>query len=504
MQSSDSNIYIIRDWSDGFVALKHHAEDVCGAVESDLQAGERQRWPRTSGADVLLVAAFLDPSVRSLVARGDHGSASLDRCWRACLQDLERWAVVYPSDEYLDNRRFWSDVLTATVHLSAASSRVPAQREWDALISAVGAPERNGASHDAPFGPFPPAADDGDVFVAQRKHLMSLRGFDRLAPEAGMTGGIMPIPRTTYADLLPLLAFWDARLKSVPQLLGHDGVVRQWHAAASELIELLKTAEVSEVYPKNSTFWRALVRVSTQVSVASPKPPGQQEWEALLSSLEAKARNGVPRDVPFGPFANAGDFGDVFVAQRKHLMTLRGVDRLPPEPGMTGGIMPIPRTTYTDLMPLVTFWGAQLKAAKEIAGQEAVNRQWNAAVTELGALIKTANPSSVYPKNQAFWRALSRVSTHVNMADGAPSKTERILDSLAFGVKEAPATIVSAASAAAKGTAEVVGEVAGGAGKLAGSLLGGLFSGIGVPLVVGGGALGAYLLLRGRGARGEA
>lgn len=356
MQSSNSTIHVIRDWSDGFIALKHHAEDLCGAVESDLQAGERQRWPRTSGADVLLVAAFLEPSVRSLVARGDHGSASLARCWRACLQDLERWAVVFPSDEYLDNRRFWSDVLTATVHLSAASARVPTQREWDALISAVGAP----------------------------------------------------------------------------------------------------------------------------------------------------VRNGIPQDVPFGPFANVGDFGDVFVAQRKHLMTLRGVDRLPPEPGMTGGIMPIPRTTYADLMPLATFWGAQLKAAKEIAGKEAINRQWNAAVTELGALIKTASPDAVYPKNQAFWRALSRVSTHVNIADGAPSKTERILDSIAVGVKQAPATIASAASAAAKGTAEVVGDVAGGAGKLAGSLLGGLFSGIGGPLVVGGGALGAYLLLRGRRARGEA
>jgi hypothetical protein len=348
------SIIPIRDWSDGYSALKHHAEQARGAIEGDLCAGDWERWPRTTGGDALVIAAFLHPHLSEVTS--PHGSAGAQRRWMACLHDLLRWAGEKPNDEYADNRRFWAEVLRVCVHLS---------------------------SHFAPL-------------------------------------------------------------------------------------------------------------------------PTQAEWETMFGDLACSARrNGLPREVPFGPFSGLDSFKDLYVAQVLYLQRARGMDRMDPEPGMTGGIKNIPRATNADVQQLVAFWGKQLEAVQKVIGHKVVAERWAALVAEVEQTTKGAAPSAVYPKNNAFWRVLGTVSTQVAVADEAPTKGERIAEAIGHGATSLPDTLWTAAKAVGGGAVSVATDaasaVASGAGKVAGGLFGSLLSTAGVPLaVVGGGILGAFLLLRRR------
>jgi hypothetical protein len=328
----------IRDWGDGYVAVKHRAEDVRGRIdfvpaELPVSVEHWERWPRTTGADALRIAAFLDPHLRRL---GQHGNcAGIESRWRTCVADLERWALPSPGGEYVDNRRFWSCVLAVCVQLSSSLAPLPSQASWDALISEIG---------DAP-------------------------------------------------------------------------------------------------------------------------------------------RNGIPKEVPFGPFAGIDNYADLFLAQYTHLKSVRGSD-----PASSPGLLAIiPRTTNADVKQLAAFWSAQLRSVQHIVGHDGVAGRWATTAAEVEGLTKSATPTATYPKNETFWRALSTVRTQVHVADGAPSKGARILESLGYGVSRLPETLENTAKAIASGT---------------GGLLRGLFSGLGTPLLIGGGLVGAYLLFgrsRGRG-----
>lgn len=348
------SIIPIRDWSDGYAALKHHAEHARGAIESDLCAGDWERWPRTTGGDALVIAAFLHPHLYEVTS--SHGSAGVWRRWLACLHDLMRWAVKKPNEEYADNRRFWAEVLRVCVYLSSHFAVLPTQGEWEGLFSDLGCAAR---------------------------------------------------------------------------------------------------------------------------------------------------RNGLPKDVPFGPFASLETFKDLYVAQVLYLQRARGMDRMDPERNMPGGVKNIPRTTNADVEQLVAFWGKQLGAAPRILGHDAVAERWAAMVAEVERTTKDAAPTAVFAKNNAFWRVLNAVSTQVSVAHQAPTKGEQIAESIAHGVTELPGTLWSTAKAVGGGAVSVATEaastVASGVGKAAGSLFGGLFSAAGVPIaIVGGGLLGALLFFRRR------
>jgi hypothetical protein len=288
MTTSLPTIGVIRDWTDAYVSLKNHAEATRGAIESDLHVGDRQRWPRTTGDDVLCIAALLDPCVHSLLEHGRFGTASVAHHWRACLRDLERWAVPHPQAEYLDNRRFWDDLLTIMVHLSSAFERLPTQAEWDQLLASFHAPLRNAVPKDVPFGPFPSVADYGELFTAQRNHLVALRGSDFRSPEPGMPGVDQVIPRATYQDVFLLRDFWSRMLDDAKEVMGHEGVKKLWQAESEKLQKTWKDARSkTDVYPYNNGFWRALSRVAVQVNVADEAP---STMERVLDSTKEGAR----------------------------------------------------------------------------------------------------------------------------------------------------------------------------------------------------------------------
>lgn len=286
MNSSVTNNIAIRDWTDAYVALKAQAEASRGMAESTLLVGEKQRWPRTTGADVLCIASLIDPCVRSLVESDCFGAASVAHLWHLSLRDLERWAMPALDREYIDNRRFWDDLLTILVNLALSAKALqtlPPQREWEDLFEALRTPPptRNGVPKDAPFGPFLRVEDFGDLFIKQRNALAALRGSDVKAPEPGMPGTSTVIPRSTYEDVRVLREFWSRIFKNVKEIDGRAGVTKLWEQAIEEHKTLWKDDRKNELYPQNNMFWRALFRLSTHVNVAEEAP---SRWERAKES----------------------------------------------------------------------------------------------------------------------------------------------------------------------------------------------------------------------------
>jgi hypothetical protein len=264
--------YPIRDWGDGYVSLKHRAEDVRGRVDFvpaglPVSAEHWESWPRTTGNDVLAVAAFLDPHLQR-VERWRSNSAGIAHRWRECLGDLQRWALACPDEEYLDNRRFWTCVLSVCVYLSSEMAPLPAPKEWEAVRGVFDKARRNGLPKDVPFGPFEGITSYDDLFISQVRTLKNLRGED----PSTIPGLLKAIPRTTNTDVKQLGAFWSKQLRDVKHIIGHDAVAERWATVMVDVNSLTKNANPNAVYPKNEAFWRGLGAVRTQVHVADGAP----------------------------------------------------------------------------------------------------------------------------------------------------------------------------------------------------------------------------------------
>src|SRR5688572_33188638 len=121
----------ITTWLRAFFALQASAMESRGFVEVDAGDDNVVRWPRTSGHDVIAIAAVLDPYVRETPLRfGGHGIA---RRWRAVVDDLERFALIDPRDEYAENRAFWNTLPAICVYLHSEGAALPPHEVWDGL-----------------------------------------------------------------------------------------------------------------------------------------------------------------------------------------------------------------------------------------------------------------------------------------------------------------------------------------------------------------------------------
>src|SRR5260221_8594753 len=216
----------IYNWTDGYVALRHRAFETRGFIELDGGA----RWPRTTGEDVVAIAALFDPAVRA------NATAGIMSRWRATLGDLERDAVTAAHDTYPWNRTFWSTLEAVTAFLDNMAIAPPVPALWDALLAQLGSsPARNsGPSGDQPFKHFD-AKTFSDLYVEQFKYLVEQRGFDEVEPPTpydansyGMGGVKKKIPRTTNTDVLALAGYWGKELDDVKEVFGHEGIEKRW------------------------------------------------------------------------------------------------------------------------------------------------------------------------------------------------------------------------------------------------------------------------------------
>lgn len=301
-------------------------------------------------------------------------------------------------------------------------------------------------------------------------------------------------PRTIGADVVAIAALVEPVLQRVPYGFGGQALARRWIATTLE-IERNALRAPRAVYAANRSFWNTLSAACVYLDSVGAPVPQPAIWSALIGQLSDNliARNAGPSaDGPFKHFEGIKTFDDLYTAQLKHLRDLRGSDDVDPDPGMTGGRRPIPRSTNGDVVLLADYWSQQLANVKRVMGADGVEQRWKAALVDVDSIARTGDPNAVYPKNNTFWRALQSTAIHVAVADEAPSATDLMIDSLKDSIVHLPENLKAGATAiasAAGSVAEGVGHVAHEAGK-------GLFSGFGTPLLVGAGLVGLFLLSR--------
>lgn len=334
-----------------------------------------------------------------------------------------------------------------------------------------------------------------DGYAALRTRAEFLRGTIELNPGTTLAERW---PRTNGADAIAIAAFLDPHLRT--RAFRRSGLVRRWNACMRDL-ETHAISQMGETYFENRSFWRCVASVAAYLASVESPVPSQAQWNALLGPYGqiVEYRNVGPKGAtPFKQFDGVKTFDDLYIAQYKYLRDLRGADNLDPEPGMGGTNFPVPRSTVGDVVALVSYWSKQLDDVKKIMGHDGVVTRWNATLAEVQQHAIGKDPRGVYPKNNGFWRALKNTAIHVAVADEAPSKWDMAVDSLKTSVKNLPDNLAKGAEVVASKVASVAGDVAEGAGKIVNQGAKGLFSGIGTPILVAGGLVGAFLLLRRR------
>ena len=263
----------IHSWVDGVLALRERAYATRGFVELD----DGSRWPRTTGTDVIAIAAFVDPLVKK------HGTLGILRRWRATLADLQREALPAAHDTYAENRTFWASLEATVVYLDDVAVASPSPALWDALVADIGARRNIGPSGDDPISHFDNIKTYDDLYTAQLKLLKAKRGTDALDQPAGFSGGKRDIPRTTNADVLQLATYWSNELAKVKHVFGHDGVVARWTPVIADVDKLAKPGRPDDVYAKNNEFWRELQEVAIQIAVSDEAP---SKWDMVVDSVK--------------------------------------------------------------------------------------------------------------------------------------------------------------------------------------------------------------------------
>jgi hypothetical protein len=145
---------LMQAWDDAYHQLWRHAAHHRGLREApgdapgaSLAALPRQ-WPRTCGADVIAIAAVLEPLLHAApLESGGHG---IERKWRRCAAELADTALHEPAREYPHNRSFWSTLAATAAYLASVDAPLPVTM-WEALLAEVAALEpdhRNAAVVD--------------------------------------------------------------------------------------------------------------------------------------------------------------------------------------------------------------------------------------------------------------------------------------------------------------------------------------------------------------------
>ena len=264
----------IHTWIDAHLAVRARAYETRGSIQLDSGA----QWPRTTGADVIAIAALFDHAVRL------HGTPGIARRWRATLADLEREALTAPRETYAENRAFWPTLESVSVFLDDVAVAPPAPALWDALIHEIGADLRNvGPTEDGPIAHFDGIKTYDDLWTAQKKFLADKRGSDKVPPPAGMGGGDYIIPRSTNADVLQIATYWSDQLAKAKHVMGYDTAVTKWKGAMADVDKLAKSGKPGDVYPKNNEFWRYAFEVAVQIAIGDESP---SKWDLVVESVK--------------------------------------------------------------------------------------------------------------------------------------------------------------------------------------------------------------------------
>ncbi len=313
------------------------------------------------------------------------------------------------------------------------------------------------------------------------------------ARAAAIRGSDGDTPKTTNGDVIDIAAVIDPSLKA---RFRTSELGARWESVRDAACEAA-LAPHAATFAKNSELWSAITDVCAYLD-AVPVPDFVGVLAEHLGEDEddgdGALRNAGPKeDGPFAQF-EAKTYDDLWRAQRDYLAQKRGFDQPPPPPGFGMAGLKIPRSTNQDVLQLATYWSQQLAKAKQVMGYKDAVDKWHAIIADVDRLAKTGKPDGVYPKNNEFWHASNDIAIQIAIGDESPSKWDMVVGSVKDSVSHLPATLEHTASTGA----DLVASAAHAAGKIVNEAGKGLFSGFGLPLLVGGGLLGVYLISRSR------
>lgn len=302
------------------------------------------------------------------------------------------------------------------------------------------------------------------------------------------------IPNTTCSDVISIAVVLDPYVRSLSTEYFNEALVRRWESA---LVDLRRDALLTPTreYVHNRSFWGTLAALCIAMEFDDSELPAEHVWDSLLALVaeEIDRRNAGPQgDGPFKRFDNVKGFDDLYIAQFNHLRQLRGSDPAAPKNG------PVPLTTNDDVVQLADYWSKQLANVKVVMGHDGIVKRWKAAVADVDALARKADPYAVFAKNLSFWPALKATAIHISVAQEVPSDFDLAIESVKDNIKKLPENLKDGAAKAAEAIAGVTNDVAQGVNKIAKGAGAGLFSGFGTPLIVGAGLLGLFLVSRNR------
>jgi len=491
-------------WDDAYHELWKHAahhrglREAAGELPGHTLSHSLRQWPRTCGADVVAIAAVVDPVLRA--APLDAGGYGVERRWHHCTTELTDAALRDPDREFRHNRSFWSTLASIAAYLASVDAPVPGPM-WQALFSEVASREpahRNTAVVDERLHLAAFAYDE--LWQAQRTALAKLRGADARDPGPNTRGLRMTVPRTTKADILQLATYWTDALAHVehkrremgphgPQVLhyiGLDGDIQRWRAVLADVDTYATSGDPSGLYPKNEAFWRASAHISITVAVIDDAPP---PFEMLLDTIiqrpNLERRN--------ASYPGEGTFEKRWNQLHDDFIASRGSDLRDPLPGRVGRPMKVPRTLNAEITKVAEFWNAAWKKLEgrrgifgnipgEEIGLDTLKKRWLEVMKDVGELAEKSKVEDVYPKNHEFWRETHDLAVTLDIYNEIPTRLDIALD---IG-KTLPDRF-----------ANVVGQIAHAVGDVANKAGEGLATGLGKSILIGGSVLlGGVLIWR--------
>jgi hypothetical protein len=272
-------------WNDLYHQLWIQAAQSRGTVTSicDLPGSTRYstlpEWPRTTGADAIVIASLVDPILSALPLR--PGGYGITRLWQTAVIELEGLAFTSPSAEYAYNRALWSTLLAVAAHLDTMDAPLPDEEAWQAVLDALWVPavDYRNASRPAARTLTEPTFEK--MWDSQKAELGKARGFDLRDAAPGEVGPPIEVPRTTNAEALRLAAYWGKALVplqvkvmvgKVPTPTGFDGAQARWQAASGDVDRYARPGNPDDTYPKNHELWRAMHALSTTLGALGEAP----------------------------------------------------------------------------------------------------------------------------------------------------------------------------------------------------------------------------------------
>ncbi|MCE9578957.1 MAG: hypothetical protein K8W52_37880 [Deltaproteobacteria bacterium] len=344
-----------------------------------------------------------------------------------------------------------------------------------------------------------------DAYAAIRDTIEARRGFIELAPN---TPQATRWPRATGAHVVAIAAVLDPPLRTSPPAFGRAALLQQWRDV---LIDAETTAllEPARTYPTARAFWAAARAVCVHLDHVGVRVPDEAHWQALLELLDQDD------DAP-GRRNGDGMPSDDLFAERQALLAKRGSDGQP----ILNGLVSYPKATVSEIVGLTIRWNDRLAALMRAdpgqLTQAAV--EWHKTVDDIIATTRGVPGDQVYAHGRAFWHGATLLARAMDaaltrdanrrllglIADTAHEVDDRIegtADAVADGVVAAAHGVPAALSASADAAGDLLSGAGRGVGKALGGLAGGLLSPFVLPLAIGGGAIGLYLLTRDRDAK---